>query len=96
MSPDQVHVEISDLVVGKVIAITGTSSERKHIKMKILQLGRLAFCFSVNISETNLVFIKKDVRLDNGSVVGLWLSTSSYEVRKVDQWLVIVVCILGL
>jgi hypothetical protein len=96
MSPDKVHVEVSNFMVRKVVAVSTTSCKRKHIKMKILQLGRLPFCFCIYVSKTNLIFVKNDMWLDNSSIVRLLLSTSSYEVRKVYQWLVIVVCILGL
>jgi hypothetical protein len=96
MSLDEVHVEVSNSMVGKVVAITSTSCKRKHVKMKVLQLRRLPFCFCIYVSETNLIFAKKDMGLDNCSIIRLLLSTSSHEVRKEYQGLVIVVCILGL
>src|SRR5580700_10448701 len=89
VSPDEVHVEISNPMVGKIVA--STRCKGKHIKMKVLQLGRLPFCFCIYISETNLIFVKNDMGFDNCSVIWLLLSTSSHIVRKVYQWLVVVV-----
>jgi hypothetical protein len=81
VSLDKVHVEVSNLMVGKIIA--STRCKRKYVKMKVLQLGRLPFCFCINVSETNLIFVKDDMGLDNCSVIRLLLSTSSHIVRKV-------------
>lgn len=85
MSPDEVHVEVSDPMVSKIVAITRTSGEREHIEMEVLELGRLAICFSIYISEANFIFVKDDVGFDNSSVVGLLLSTSLHVVRKEYQ-----------
>jgi hypothetical protein len=96
VSSDKVHIEVPNPMVSKVVAITSTSGKREHIEVEVLHLWRLAICFGIYISETNFIFVKNNVGLDNGSIVGLLLSTSFHVVRKEYQWLVIVVCILGL
>jgi hypothetical protein len=96
VSSDKVHIEVPNPMVSKVVAITSTSGKREHIEVEVLHLWRLAICFGIYISETNFIFVKNNVGLDNGPIVGLLLSTSFHVVRKEYQWLVIVVCILGL
>jgi hypothetical protein len=96
MSPNKVHVKVSNPMVSKVVTITSAGGKGDHVKMEALLLGGLAICFSIYISQANLVRVESDVGLDNSSIVRFLLSTSSHIVREVDQRHVIVVCILTL